>query len=208
MVAESTEILAPMSQLGCATACSGVASRHVGQRPVAERPARRGQDQLLDRVALRSVEHLEDGVVLGVDRQQPRARRARRVGQQPAGADQASLLASATMAPRRAAARVGASPAAPTIAAITQSAGRRGGLDHRLGAGRDLDAGAGQRSLQRAIARGSATTASSRTRRRACSASSSTDVAGDQRLDRDSSRVARRSGRPCCGRPSRSSRGW
>ena len=35
-----------------------------------------------------------------------------------------SLLASATMTPRRIAARVGASPAAPTIPAITQSAGR------------------------------------------------------------------------------------
>ena len=36
----------------------------------------------------------------------------------------ASLLASATSAPRRMAASVGASPAAPTIAAMTHSAGR------------------------------------------------------------------------------------
>ena len=36
----------------------------------------------------------------------------------------ASLLASATMAPRRAATRVGARPAKPTTAAITHSAGR------------------------------------------------------------------------------------
>ena len=77
---------------------------HVGQRPVAERPARRGQDQPLDGGALAGVEHLEDRVVLGIDRQQHAARLAapRRSAARPAQTS-ASLLASATMraAPRR-----------------------------------------------------------------------------------------------------------
>ena len=64
-----------------------------------------------------------------------------------------SLLASATVAPRSAAASVGFRPAAPLIAAITQSAGRSaasisGGL-----AARRFDAGAGERVLQLAIGR-------------------------------------------------------
>ena len=41
-----------------------------------------------------------------------------------------SLLASATVAPRSTAASVGFSPAAPLIAAITQSAGRSRRFDH------------------------------------------------------------------------------
>ena len=47
-VAESTEILAPIDQLGCATACSGVTPRISLERPVAERPAARGQDDPAD----------------------------------------------------------------------------------------------------------------------------------------------------------------
>ena len=49
MVAESIEILSPMSQLGWANACSGVTSAMSGQRPVTERTARRRQDEPVPR---------------------------------------------------------------------------------------------------------------------------------------------------------------
>ena len=51
-----------------------------------------------------------------------------------------SLLASATIAPRSTAASVGRKPAAPVIAAITQSAGRCAASTSALLAGRRLDA--------------------------------------------------------------------
>ena len=59
-----------------------------------------------------------------------------------------SLLASATAAPRSTAASAGFSPAAPLTAAITQSAGRRRGLDDGALAGAAFDAGARERALQ------------------------------------------------------------
>ena len=55
------------------------------------------------------------------------------------------------MAPRRIAARVGASPAAPTMPAMTQSAGRSRRLDQRRGAAGGLDPGPGKSLLQRRI---------------------------------------------------------
>ena len=55
------------------------------------------------------------------------------------------------MAPRSAAASVGLNPAAPVIAAITQSAGRCAGFDQRALARRRFDAGAGERILEFAI---------------------------------------------------------
>ena len=138
MVAESTEILAPMLQFGWATACSGVIAAISASERSAERPARGGQDQAARPLsALLAVEHLEDRVVLGIDRQQHGAA-ARDLGhQQRAGADQASPCWRApTIAPRRTAASVGARPAAPTIAAITQSAGRAAASTTRLAARR------------------------------------------------------------------------
>ena len=59
-----------------------------------------------------------------------------------------SLLASATVAPRATAASVGRSPAAPVIAAITQSAGRCSSLDDRIRARGRLDPGSGERVLE------------------------------------------------------------
>ena len=43
IVAESTEILRPIDQLGCAHASSGVTCGKLGERARAERPARRGE---------------------------------------------------------------------------------------------------------------------------------------------------------------------
>ena len=176
MVAESIEILAPIDQFGWATACSGVAVGHLGERPVAERPAGRGQDEPLDRVALARVEHLEDRVVLGIDRQQRRRRlaRPRRISSSPAQTRPPCWPAPPW---RRAAtaASVGARPAAPTIAAITHSAGRAAASTTASGPAAASIAGAGQRVL---AARGSAAGRRSRPvcalSRRACSASAST----------------------------------
>ena len=67
----------------------------------------------------------KDRVVLGIDRQAA----LRRAGAPGPSSDSPahtrhSLLANATMAPRRAAVRVGRNPSAPTIPATTNSAGR------------------------------------------------------------------------------------
>ena len=62
-----------------------------------------------------------------------------------------SLLASATIAPRSAAASVGRSPAAPVIAPITHCAGRCAASTTALSPAAGLDAGAGQRALEFAI---------------------------------------------------------
>ena len=141
----------------------------VAERPAAKRSGRCGRPR---RGA--GLEDLEDGVVLAVDRQERRAvpldlvheRRRRRPG--------TSLLARATMAPRRIAARVGARPAAPTIAAIDPFGRPPRRLDDRRGAGGCLDGAAGERRLERAVELRSAITASRAPRRRACAASSST----------------------------------
>ncbi len=47
MVAESTEILRPMSQLGWAQACSGVTACSVSSGRIAKRPARGGEQDPL-----------------------------------------------------------------------------------------------------------------------------------------------------------------
>ena len=89
-VAESTEILRPMTQFGCAQACSGrdlLETRAIGQSrngpPEAVSRMRRtpGGASPRTRVARQA---LEDRVVLAVDRQQRGARRAHRAHQQRA----------------------------------------------------------------------------------------------------------------------------
>ena len=122
IVAESMLILAPIDHIGWRSAASGVARGHLLPAGGAERAARRGQDDPLDGAAVAVGHRLEDRVVLGIDRQQRRAGLAHGAQHHLAGADQASLLASATALPRRIAARVGARPAAPVIAAMVQSA--------------------------------------------------------------------------------------
>ena len=76
MVAESTEILRPITQLGWAQASSGVTWRSVAGSRVRNGPAGRGEDDLLDpRVPGGRVfrQRLEDRRMLAVDRQQRRA---------------------------------------------------------------------------------------------------------------------------------------
>ena len=68
-VAESMEILAPIDQVGWASACAGVAfaMRSAGQ--VAERPARGRQRIGADRRRVAALEQLEERIVLRIDRQ-------------------------------------------------------------------------------------------------------------------------------------------
>lgn len=66
--------------------------RHVTQRGGAEGATRRRQDDPLDGVALVLFQHLEDGVVLAVDRKQPAAARPDRCDEEIAGRYQAFLV--------------------------------------------------------------------------------------------------------------------
>ena len=96
-VAESTEILRPMTQFGCAQASSGVTLREARAVGVQERPARCGQQDALHagrrdarrRVARQALEHR---VVLAVDGQQRGAGLAHRLHQQRPGHDQRFLV--------------------------------------------------------------------------------------------------------------------
>ena len=124
-VAESMLIFGPIDQLGCFSASAGRAPEHRLPGPVAERAAGRGQDDALDILDPVGAERLEDGVVLGIDRQDldPGPRRASATKRSPAQTRH-SLLASATREPARIAASVGDRPAAPTMPATTTSTGR------------------------------------------------------------------------------------
>ena len=88
-VAESTVIFAPMYQFGCATACSRVTAQ-VGA--AAERAAAGGEDEPVDRARPLAGEQLEEGGVLGVHRQELRARGLRERGHQLAAHHQALLV--------------------------------------------------------------------------------------------------------------------
>ena len=92
-VAESMVIFGPIDQLGCVSASAGVAAAISSVRPVAERPARAGEDDALDVVDAPALEQLEDRVVLGIDRQDRRRRAARAAAMNSvAGGDQAFLV--------------------------------------------------------------------------------------------------------------------
>ena len=86
-----------------------------------------------------SAHRLEQRIVLGIDRKHGGAGAAARRMNRPPAQTSVSLLASAMIAPRSAAASVGLSPAAPVIAPITQSAGPLRRLDHRAFARASLD---------------------------------------------------------------------
>ena len=124
MVAESTEILAPMLQFGCATACSGVISAISASDfwrngpPDAVRMIFSTASELFCsrhwKIALCSE---STGTMMALQRVTSRITTA------PAQTS-VSLLARPMTAPRLIAARVGSRPAAPTIADITHAAGR------------------------------------------------------------------------------------
>ena len=117
-----------------------------------------------------------------------------------------SLLASATMTPRRIAASVGARPAAPTIPAMTHSAGRSAASTSAAGPLAASMPGPGERLLQRGVSAGSATAAKRAPRRRACSARRA-GCGWRSPPRRRTHRGCAAADRRCFARPSRSSRG-
>ena len=125
-LAESTEILRPMDQLGCAQACSGVAASicardHWRKGPpeavssTLHTPVREGR---VDAEAGRHWKMALCSLSMG-NRRAPDSRTAAISSCPPITSD--SLLASNTVLPACAAARVEGSPAAPTMAAMTVS---------------------------------------------------------------------------------------
>ena len=120
MVAESTEIFGPISQFGCAQAASGVTdSRSQGRR------WRNGPPEAVSRIRRTSVRAGRAGrhwnialcsLSMGMSSAPPSCIAS--MNKRP-DITNASLLASSTLFPARAAARVGSSPAAPTIPAST-----------------------------------------------------------------------------------------
>ena len=118
-----------------------------------ERAAARGQDDALDGGALLEGEDLEDGVVLAVHRQEPRAAALRLVGDERAGADERLLVGERhhdAAAHRR---HGGCKPGRSDDRRHDPGGGARGGLDHGGGAGPGLDPATGERRLQNPILR-------------------------------------------------------
>ena len=94
------------------------------KRPSAKWAAGGGQHDAPNVFAPAGAQRLKDGVMLGIDRQHRGAGGGGAAHEQAPAQTRHSLLASATVAPRSAAASVGLRLAAPVIAAMTHSAGR------------------------------------------------------------------------------------
>src|SRR6185436_2819137 len=148
-VAESMVTFAPIDQLGCLSACSTVAlltAAALAVRngpPEAVRITRRTSWRRLPLMAWnRALCSESTGSTVAP------AAAARRMNSAPAQTS-VSLFASATIAPRSAAASVGLRPAAPVIAPITHSVGR---LDQTAFARPRRDSAPGQRRFEIAIA--------------------------------------------------------
>ncbi|MNT29420.1 hypothetical protein D3C72_1651580 [compost metagenome] len=170
MVALSTEILAPMLQFGCATACSGVI------RPIASRGrVRKGPPEAVSTnfdtcsgaSAGKTWKMAECSESTGISLPPLRLTRSIRAGPQQT---RLSLLASARVAPVAAAAQAERRPAEPTMEAMTQSTGRVAASTMAAGpaaASTPVPARASRSSDSRA---GSAVTAILGRQRRDCSA--------------------------------------
>ena len=159
------DLARPCSSCGWAQACSGVARGHrfAASRCGTGRPRRSGSAARPGR----------GGSAPGrwrCARNRPAAasRRLRGPPRCSSGPAQTrlSLLASATSAPRRTAARVGASPAAPTMADITQSAGRAPASSSAVGPGADFDARARESASRARLSSAGSATAAKRGRQR------------------------------------------
>ncbi len=152
--AESIEMRAPIDQFGCATACFGLAAAICSSVQVRNGPplAVSSSRSIGALPLVLAGDQLEDRVVLAVDRQQMRPG-ARHLGQEqrPRG-DQALLVGERD---RRALPHGRQRRAQPRRADDRRHdpvGGARRRLLQRLGPGRGLDAAAGQRVAQRAIA--------------------------------------------------------
>ena len=210
MVAESTEILAPMLQLGWATAWLRRDARHLGAASGGGtgRPRRSGSAARC--CSWRSPRSAWKIALCSESTGSSTAPLRAHLGSISSAPAQTrhSLVASATMAPRRTAASVGSRPAAPTIAAITQSAGRAAASTRPSRPAGDLDTGAGERVLERRRSRriadhrepGAMPPRGRGQARRRC--------AGRSAPRPGSARARSRSDRACSARPSRWRRGW
>ena len=173
MVAESTEIFAPITQLGCAMAWRGVTSAISTSERVRNGPpeaVRISRSTLSPRsprnawkIALCSESTGSSTAPLACTSS------SRSLPAQTSD----SLVARATMAPRRTAASVGPSPAAPTIADITHSAERSAASFSPSGPEAASIPDPASASLRGRYAAGSATTARRARCRRAAAASRS-----------------------------------
>src|SRR6185436_11646865 len=122
MVAESTEILRPITQFGCAHAWSGVTVASISGGAVRNGPPE--AVRMILRTPLRSEKHWNTALCsLSIGRSVAPERFAASITSAPPMTS-ASLLASSTRRPARTAASVDGSPAAPTIAAMTTSDSR------------------------------------------------------------------------------------
>ena len=91
-VAESIVILPPIAQVGCASACSTVTCAQLGRGPAAERPARGGEDQPVDRAGTLAGQQLMQRRVLGVDRDDRRPGRLGKLHDELAADDERLLV--------------------------------------------------------------------------------------------------------------------
>ena len=122
-VAESIVIFAPISQFGCASACSGVAAASASARRRRNGPPDAVSQILRTVRAALTGETLRDRDVLGVERQELRAARARLLEHERPAGDEHFLVRERDVACRaRSAATTGSRPALPTSAPITRSA--------------------------------------------------------------------------------------
>ena len=191
MVAESTDILAPMSQLGWATGLFRRGLGHGLHRRLAERPARGGKHDLLDALAALEVEHLVDGVVLRIDRKQRRPA-ALDLGQhERAGADQALLVGEADDGALRGCCERRPEPGCADDAGHDEIGGRGGGFDQGLRAGGCGRLGPGERLLEGAVERGIADDGLLGADRTGLFGEALDAALGGQRLDLERARVAR-----------------
>ncbi len=183
MVAELIEILAPIDQTGWRSAASGVALAISSRLAVRNGPPE--AVRMIFSMAPRLPSAMDWKMALCSESQGSRVAPASRTARSITSPAQtsASLLARATHLPRWTAARVGARPAAPVIAAIVQSASRPAASTTASAPASirmSVPASAARRAAKQAA---SAMTAYSACSVRACSASSGDVAAADQRPD-------------------------
>ena len=129
-VAELMVITGPMSQVGCASACSGVTSREVVAAPAAERAAASGEHEASYLLGGAGAQALRERAVLGVDGDD--LARLRPVEHERAAHDQRLLVGQRERRPGLERGQRRAQPDRAGDAVEHDVAGRRGGLGRGL----------------------------------------------------------------------------
>ena len=154
MVAESHRNLGAHVPVGVGDGLFRRRLRHGLHRCLAERSARGGQHDLLHTVRALEVEHLVDGVVLRIDREQRRPA-ALDLGQhERAGADQALLVGKPDDGSLRGRRECGAKPGRADDPCHDEIGGRGCSLDQGVRSCSCRRLGAGERFLEGAVERG------------------------------------------------------